>query len=136
MLFTELDKIREEQIVQVLQQKAAAYGLEPDVLQQMLGDGVTMQTFVTDALKTLLAQASEANREEFRARRRKGVEIALKQGKAIGRPSMRSDERFIEVRDLYRTHEVSGKEAAAMLGVARGTFYRWLKEDEETESEE
>ena len=129
MLFTELGKIDEELIAQALRQAAEARGLEPGVLQTELGENVTLQALATDVLETLIARAAENNREEFRARQRIGMEMAMEQGKAIGRPSVRSDERFIEVRDMYREHEISGKEAAAMLGVSRGTFYRWLKED-------
>ena len=129
MLFTELGKIDEKSIAEALQQAAAARGLAPEVLEEELEGKVTLQALATDVLETLIARAAEANREEFRARQRIGMELAAEQGKTIGRPSVRSDERFIEVRDLYRAHEVSGKEAAAMLNVSRGTFYRWLKED-------
>ena len=131
MLFNELSKIDEKQIEQALQQAAEARGLDPAVLQEKLTGDLTLQDFAADVLETLIARAAEANREEFRARQRIGMEMAMEQGKSIGRPSVRSDERFIEVRDLYRAHEVSGKEAAAMLNVSRGTFYRWLKETEE-----
>ena len=137
MLFTELGKIDEKSIAEALQQAAAARGLAPEVLEEELEGKVTLQALATDVLETLIARAAEANREEFRARQRIGMELAAEQGKTIGRPSVRSDERFIEVRDLYRAHEVSGKEAAAMLNVSRGTFYRWLKEDSENgETEE
>lgn len=133
MLFTELGKIDEELIAQALQQAAAARGLAPGVLEEELEGKVTLQALATDVLETLIARAAEANREAFRARQRIGMEMAVERGKTIGRPSVRSDERFMEVRDMYREHEISGKEAAGLLGVSRGTFYRWLKEDSEKE---
>lgn len=133
MLFTELGKISEEEISEALRQALIARGLNPALLEERLSGDVTLQALASDVLETLVARAAEANREEFRARQRIGMEQALEQGKAIGRPSVRSDERFIEVRDMYREHEISGQEAADRLGVSRGTFYRWLKEDSRKE---
>ena len=70
----------------------------------------------------------DANRESFRARQRKGFEQAQAAGKSVGRPSRKSPEAFAQVRRMYEAHEISGAQAADLLGVARGTFYRWLKE--------
>ena len=133
MLFTELGKISEEEIPEELRQALIARGLDPALLEERLSGDVTLRALAADVLEALVARAAEANREEFRARQRIGMEQALEQGKAIGRPSVRSDERFIEVRDMYREHEISGQEAADRLGVSRGTFYRWLKEDSQKE---
>ncbi len=122
MLFIELSKIDRAQVTAALRQAAAAHGIDPDTLE----DGLT--EVLADALTALVRQAAEADRDSFRARQKKGMAQAIEQGKPIGRPSLRTAEAFDRVRAMYLEHEVSGSEAATLLHVSRGTFYRWLKE--------
>lgn len=129
MLFTELKKIKENDIEQTLTEKMEERGLDPTILQQSIaGSDVTVEQLISEVVAGLIAQAADANRESFRARQRKGFEQAQAAGKAVGRPSRKSPEAFRQVQQMYETHEISGTQAAALLGVARGTFYRWLKE--------
>lgn len=129
MLFTELKKIKENDIEQTLTEKMEERGLDPAILQQSIaGSDVTVEQLISEVVEGLIAQAADANRESFRARQRKGFEQAQAAGKAVGRPSRKSPEAFRQVQQMYETHEISGTQAAALLGVARGTFYRWLKE--------
>lgn len=132
MLFTELKKIQDNDIEQTLTAKLEARGIDPSILQQELGDTeVTVEQLISEVVEGLIAQAADANRESFRARQRKGFEQAQAVGKSVGRPSRKSPESFRQVQQMYETHEISGTQAAALLGVARGTFYRWLKEAHE-----
>ena len=48
---------------------------------------------------------------------------------AIGRPTRKQDKRFRKVKDMYLAQEVTGQEAARLLGVAPSTFYRWLRQE-------
>ncbi len=128
MLFTELKKIKDDDIEAILAERVKARGLDPAVLQQSLAGKLTVEQLISDVVEELIGEAADANRESFRARQRKGFEQAQAGGKAVGRPSRRSDETFEQVRRMYEAHEISGAHAAQMLGVARGTFYRWLKE--------
>lgn len=132
MLFTELKKIQDNDIEQTLTAKLEARGIDPSILQQELGDTeVTVEQLISEVVEGLIAQAADANRESFRARQRKGFEQAHAAGKSVGRPSRKSPESFRQVQQMYEMHEISGTQAAALLGVARGTFYRWLKEAHE-----
>ena len=125
MLFTELKKIQDNDIEQTLAEKLEARGIDPSILQQELGGTeVTVEQLISEVVEGLIAQAADANRESFRARQRKGFE----QAQAASR---KSPESFRQVQQMYETHEISGTQAAALLGVARGTFYRWLKEAQE-----
>lgn len=129
MLFTELKKIQDDDIEQALEERLKARGLDPAILHQSLGGSdVTVEELISDVVDGLIAQAVDANRESFRARQRKGFEQAQAAGKSVGRPSRKSPAAFAQVRRMYEAHEISGAQAADLLGVARGTFYRWLKE--------
>lgn len=124
MLFTELKKIQDNDIEQTLAEKLEARGIDPSILQQELGGTeVTVEQLISEVVEGLIAQAADANRESFRARQRKGFEQA--------QAARKSPESFRQVQQMYETHEISGTQAAALLGVARGTFYRWLKEAQE-----
>ena len=129
MLFTELKKIQDDDFEQALEERLKARGLDPAILHQSLGGSdVTVEELISDVVDGLIAQAVDANRESFRARQRKGFEQAQAAGKSVGRPSRKSPAAFAQVRRMYEAHEISGAQAADLLGVARGTFYRWLKE--------
>ena len=131
MLFTELKKIKDDDIQTVLVERMQARGLDPAILQQTLCGKLTVEQLISDVVEELIDEAATANRESFRARQRKGFEQAQAGGKAVGRPSRKSQESFEHVRRMYEAHEISGAHAAHMLGIARGTFYRWLKESSE-----
>ena len=69
MLFTELKKIQDNDIEQTLTAKLEARGIDPSILQQELGDTeVTVEQLISEVVEGLIAQASDANRESFRAR--------------------------------------------------------------------
>ena len=131
MLFTELKKIREEDVRARLEEQLRARGVDPAILSQELGAGVTVEQLLSDVVDELIAEAADANRESFRARQRIGFAQARESGRAVGRPTRRADDQFERVRAMYEEKEISGAEAAKLLGVARGTFYRWLKETSE-----
>ena len=131
MLFTELEKIREEDVRSRLEEQLRARGVDPAILSQELGAGVTVEQLLSDVVDELIAEAADANRESFRARQRIGFAQARESGRAVGRPTRRADDQFERVRAMYEEKEISGAEAAKLLGVARGTFYRWLKETSE-----
>lgn len=98
MLFTELKKIQDNDIEQTLTAKLEARGIDPSILQQELGGTeVTVEQLISEVVEGLIAQASDANRESFRARQRKGFEQAQAAGKSVGRPSRKSPESFRQV---------------------------------------
>lgn len=135
VLFTELNKIDRPEIWKRLEQSLRERGIDPAVLKQTIGEGVAVEDLLASVLEELIDDAAEANRESFRARQRKGMADARSKGVPIGRPSQKDAAMFAAVKAMYEDRQITGQEAANRLGVARGTFYRWLKEDAEQSKE-
>lgn len=135
VLFTELNKIDRPEIWKRLEQSLRERGIDPAVLKQAIGEGVAVEDLLASVLEELIDDAAEANRESFRARQRKGMADAQSKGVPIGRPSQKDAAMFAAVKAMYEDRQITGQEAANRLGVARGTFYRWLKEDAEQSKE-
>lgn len=137
MLFTELTKIDRSELEDRLEQGLSERGIDPGLLTQTLGEqGVPVRELMLGVIEDAIREAAEANRESFRARQRKGIRDAISRGTPIGRPSRKDDKKFAEVFALYEDRQVTGDEAAKRLHVARGTFYRWVKEARAAEKKE
>lgn len=137
VLFTELEKIERKDVKCLLDAALRVRLGNPELLHERLEEAdATIEEVLCDVVLALLDNAAQANRESFRARQRKGFQDALEQGRRIGRPSQREDGEFARVRHLYQYERIGGQAAADMLGVSRGTFYRWLKEAKDREREQ
>lgn len=82
---------------------------------------------------SVFAALSELEREQTLQRQREGIEIAKAQGKYKGRQPVSYDKRKLEA--LYpdwKTGKLSAVEYAKQLGLKKNTFYRRLKEYQES----
>ena len=84
-------------------------------------------TFVSDIVLQILSFVSENERENIRARQREGIDAALKRGVRFGRPRAILPDNYSEIMHLYMKKEINDREAVALCGVSRSTFYRWKK---------
>ncbi|MDR7855515.1 helix-turn-helix domain-containing protein [Tissierella sp.] len=64
-------------------------------------------------------------------RQREGIDIAKQQGKYKGRPK-KSFDNFTELYASVKNEEISISKASKLLGVSRSTFYRKMKEHEDS----
>lgn len=141
-MFTELTKIERSDLESRLEQSLTERGIDPGLLTQTLGEGVPLKELMLGVIEEAIHEAAAANRESFRARQRKGIQDAIERGMPIGRPSRKDEKKFAEVLALYEDRQMTGDQAAKRLHIARGTFYRWVKEaraglpPEETEPEQ
>lgn len=129
MLFTALQQYDPEQIQAELMRYLAELGLEESVLETTIREDLTVGSVVNGLTRRLLLLAAEEDRRKFREKQSEGIARAQKAGVAIGRPTRKQDKRFRKVRDMYTAQEVTGQEAARLLGVAPSTFYRWLRQE-------
>lgn len=80
---------------------------------------------------TMFAGLAQFERECLLQRQREGIEIAKQQGKYKGRPK-KSLENFTELYASVKNEEISISKASKLLGVSRSTFYRKMKEHEDS----
>lgn len=80
---------------------------------------------------TMFAGLAQFERECLLQRQREGIEIAKQQGKYKGRPK-KSLDNFLELYASVKNEEISISKASKLLGVSRSTFYRKVKEHEDS----
>ena len=133
MLFTALYEYDEKHIQNALERYLEELGLEQAVLNTPLKENITVGSMVNGLTGRLIALAAEEDRKRFRQKQSEGIARAQQAGVVIGRPTRKQDKRFRKVRDMYMAQEVTGQEAARLLGVAPSTFYRWLRQEHKQE---
>lgn len=133
MLFTALYEYDEKRIQNELERYLEELGLEQAVLNTPLKENITVGSMVNGLTGRLIALAAEEDRKRFRQKQSEGIARAQQAGVVIGRPTRKQDKRFRKVRDMYMAQEVTGQEAARLLGVAPSTFYRWLRQEHKQE---
>lgn len=81
---------------------------------------------------TVFAALAELEREITLQRQREGIEIAKREGKYKGRKRIeRSD--FPKVYELWKNNEITATEAMRRLDMSRTTFYRRVRDIENTD---
>ena len=56
------------------------------------------------------------------------IKIAKEKGIKFGRPKVVTPPNTNDILDRYINHEITNTEAASLIGVSRGTFFRLVKE--------
>lgn len=90
-----------------------------------------MGKLMEDQFLSLLAYVAEQERKKIRQRQREGIDKALEDGRAYGRPKTNvvTDE-FIQVYKRWKAREVTAVRAQELLDMKPATFYRLVKEYE------
>lgn len=86
------------------------------------------RAFVTDLVLQILAYVAETERNLIRQRQAEGIENALKKGVHFGRKKMTLPVDFERYHILWRTGEMTLREAAAAVSMNHSTFYRRCRE--------
>lgn len=85
-----------------------------------------------DQFLSLLAYVAEQERKKNRSRQAEGIEVARTEGVTFGRPKQEIDNTFIEVYGSWKSGEFTATEAMRRIGMKKPTFYRRVKEYENT----
>jgi len=84
--------------------------------------------FISDIVLQVLSFVAENERNNIKERQAEGIRIAKEKGVKFGRPKAVTPSNTNEILYKYVNKEINNIEAAALIGVSRGTFFRLTKE--------
>lgn len=85
---------------------------------------------------TMIGAINEFERTNLKERQAEGIAIAKAEGKYKGRKEIQKPENFDNVYSKWKNRELTGTKAMEMLGLKRNTFYKLVKEHEESLQEQ
>ena len=83
--------------------------------------------FISDIVLQVLSFVAENERANIKQRQAEGIRIAKEKGVKFGRPNKILPSNTDEILSKYINHEINNIEAAKIIGVSRGTFFRLVK---------
>ena len=84
--------------------------------------GDLLGTFIADLILQILAYVAQTEREAIRKRAAEGIACAIARGVRFGRPKWVPPDGWEATRDAYLRREITAREAAARMGMTRGSF--------------
>ena len=81
---------------------------------------------ISDIVVQLLSYVAQTEREMILKRQAQGISQAKARGVKFGRPRITIPDNFKEVARQYLNKEIKNYEACEILGMSRGTFFRYL----------
>ena len=84
--------------------------------------------FISDIVLQVLSFVAENERTNIKQRQAEGIRIAKEKGVKFGRPKAILPPNTNEILDKYINKEINNIEAARLIGISRGTFFRLVKE--------
>ena len=84
--------------------------------------------FISDIVLQVLSFVAENERTNIKQRQAEGIKIAKEKGVKFGRPKAVLPYNTNERLDKYINKEINNIEAANLIGVSRGTFFRLVKD--------
>lgn len=82
-----------------------------------------MGTFLSDIVLQVLSFVAENERTNIRQRQAEGIAAAKARGVKFGRPAIPLPENFNQMRESWRSAEISIEEASKNCGMCAKTFY-------------
>ena len=84
--------------------------------------------FISDIVLQVLSFVAQNERETMRIRQAEGIKTAKARGVKFGRPRITLPSNYETVARQYLNKEITNKKACEILGMTRGSFFRYLKE--------
>ena len=84
--------------------------------------------FISDIVLQVLSFVAQNERETMRVRQAEGIRTAKARGVKFGRPRITVPNNFEIVARQYLNKEITNKKACEILGMTRGSFFRYMKE--------
>jgi DNA invertase Pin-like site-specific DNA recombinase len=90
----------------------------------------SLGTFIADLVLQILSWMAEEERERIRKRQREGIDLALQNGVAFGRPKATVTQEFKDVYKRWKSGELTAVSAMQEIGMKKTTFYKLVREYE------
>ena len=87
-----------------------------------------MGKFIGDIVLQVLSFVAQNERESIRQRQAEGIKIAHSKGVHMGRPFFTIPSNYDAVMNRYFNKEITNVEARKLLGMSRGTFFKYLRQ--------
>ena len=113
------------------ERRAAVVVLDMPLLDTRERRGDVTGAFLADVVLQVLSYVAQVERENTRQRQAEGIASAKARGVRFGRPAIPRPAAYQAVKRERLAGMLTGKEAAARLGVSVRTFERWLRCDRE-----
>lgn len=84
--------------------------------------------FISDVVLQVLSFVAESERSNIKKRQTEGIKIANEKGVRFGRPNTVLPPNVNDILNKYINHKLTNTEAASIIGVSRGTFFRLVRE--------
>ena len=84
--------------------------------------------FISDIVLQVLSFVAQNERETMRVRQAEGIRTAKARGVKFGRPRIVLPNNFEIVAKQYLNKDITNKKACEILGMTRGSFFRYMKE--------
>ena len=84
--------------------------------------------FISDIVLQVLSFVAENERINIKQRQAEGIRIAKEKGVKFGRPKVKLPVNTNEILNKYINKDLTNIEAAKLIGISRGTFFRLVKE--------
>ena len=84
--------------------------------------------FISDIVLQVLSFVAENERINIKERQAEGIRIAKEKGVKFGRPRAVTPPNTDEILTQYINHQLTNIEAAKIIGVSRGTFFRLVND--------
>ena len=101
--------------------------LDMPILTTKTNEGID-KTFLCDLILQVLSYVAEKERINIKERQRQGIESAMARGVRFGRPKKQLTQEQIDLVKEYKARRENHKDYMKMTGLARGTFFRLVKE--------
>lgn len=119
------EEIIEQWRILTKEKKAAIVVIDMPLLDTRKEHDLT-GTLVADLVLQLLSYVAETERRFIKQRQAEGIAAAKARGVRFGPKEMEKPTNYDAVMTLHRWGDVSGRSAAKLMGVSRGTFMKWL----------
>lgn len=100
--------------------------LDMELLDTRANDNSLDRKFIYDLVLQILSYIAEKERINIRHRQEQGIREARNRGVHFGRKTIVLPENFDSVVEQYKNGEISPKNAIALLGMTRSSFYKQL----------